>query len=232
MTSVNDASRIRPAMLCPRIQIFVASEWAIAVRHGSMGARDYTGRVRTPPLLRYRHRNRIGAGRHECYRPPTHVGHPEKTCIRNRGGGANVKVCRSTLIAALLWCFAAGSASAQAVAGSQISGVVKDASGAVLPGVAVTVTDTDTGATRTVVSGSDGAYVFPNLPVGPYTLKAVLQGFNTYVKDGIVLQVNTNPTFDVMLTVGNVGEQVTVTADTTTVETRSTGVGQVIDHQQ
>jgi hypothetical protein len=143
-----------------------------------------------------------------------------------------VKVCRTTLIAALLCCLAVGRASAQAVAGSQISGVVKDASGAVLPGVAVTVTDTDTGATRTVVSGADGAYVLPNLPVGPYTLKAVLQGFNTYVKEGIVLQVNTNPTFDVTLAVGNVGEQVTVTADTTTVETRSTGVGQVIDHQQ
>src|SRR4029077_1191950 len=99
-------------------------------------------------------------------------------------------------------------------------------------GVTVTVTDTDTGATRTVQSAADGAYVFPNLPVGPYTLKAVLQGFNTYVKEGIVLQVNTNPTLDVTLSVGNVGEQVTVMADTATVETRSTGVGQVIDHQQ
>jgi hypothetical protein len=143
-----------------------------------------------------------------------------------------VNVCRTALIAAVLGCLAAGTASAQAVAGSQISGVVKDSSGAVLPGVAVTVTDTDTGATRTVITGPEGAYVMPNLPVGPYTLKAVLLGFNTYVKEGIVLQVNTNPTFDVSLTVGNVGEQVTVTADTTTVETRSTGVGQVIDHQQ
>ncbi len=129
-------------------------------------------------------------------------------------------------------CLAAGSASAQAVAGSQISGVVKDSSGAVLPGVEVTVTNTDTGATRTVFTGADGAYVLPNLPVGPYTLKAVLQGFNTYVQEGIVLQVNTNPTFDVTLAVGDVGEQVTVTAKSTTVETRSTGVGQVIDHQQ
>lgn len=135
-------------------------------------------------------------------------------------------------MAALAWCFLTGSAFAQAVAGSQISGVVKDSSGAVLPGVEVTVTDTDTGAARTVFTGADGAYVIPNLPVGPYTLKAVLQGFNSYVKEGIVLQVNSNPTLDIGLTVGNVGEQVTVTADTATVETRSTGVGQVIDHQQ
>ena len=61
-------------------------------------------------------------------------------------------------------------------------------------------------------TGADGAYVFPNLPVGPYRLKVVLQGFNTYVQEGIVLQVNTNPTIDVALAVGNIGEQVTVTA--------------------
>ena len=49
---------------------------------------------------------------------------------------------------------------------------------------------------------------------------------------GIVLQVNTNPTIDVALAVGNVGELVTVAASSATVETRSTGVGQVIDNQQ
>ena len=42
---------------------------------------------------------------------------------------------------------------------------------------------------RTVFTGADGAYALPNLPVGPYQLKVVLQGFNTYVRDGIVLQV-------------------------------------------
>jgi hypothetical protein len=126
----------------------------------------------------------------------------------------------------------AGTGWAQAVGGSQVSGVVKDATGGVLPGVEVTITKTDTGAVRTVFTGADGAYVFPNLPVGPYKLKVVLQGFNTYVQESIVLQVNSNPTIDVALAVGNVGEQVTVTASAATVETRSTGVGQVIDNQQ
>ena len=72
---------------------------------------------------------------------------------------------------------------AQAVAGSQVSGVVQDSSGGVLPGVEVTITKTDTGLARTVSTGADGAYVFPNLPVGPYELKVVLQGFNTYVQE-------------------------------------------------
>src|SRR6266540_1619292 len=151
---------------------------------------------------------------------------------RSLCGGAKVTTWRTILSAGLIWVLAAGTGWAQAVAGSQVSGVVKDSSGGVLPGVEVTITKTDTGTTRTVYTGADGAYVIPSLPVGPYKLKVVLQGFNTYVQEGIVLQVNTNPTIDVALTVGNVGEQVTVTAQSTTVETRSTGVGQVIDNQQ
>jgi Carboxypeptidase regulatory-like domain/TonB dependent receptor len=147
-------------------------------------------------------------------------------------GGAKVRTSRTLLSAGLIWLFAAGISWAQAVAGSQVSGVVKDSSGGVLPGVEVTITKTDTGTVRTVFTGADGSYVLPNLPVGPYKLKVVLQGFNTYVQEGIVLQVNTNPTIDVALTVGSVGEQVTVTASAATVETRSTGVGQVIDNQQ
>ena len=124
-----------------------------------------------------------------------------------------VKTWRTLLNACLIWLLAAGMAWAQAVAGSQVSGVVKDSSGGVLPGVEVTITKTDTGAVRTVVTGADGGYVFPNLPVGPYQLKVVLQGFNTYVQDGIVLQVSTNPHINVTLSVGSVSEQITVTAN-------------------
>ena len=70
-----------------------------------------------------------------------------------------------------------------------MSGRVTDESGAVLPGVTVTATHTDTGATRTVVTDANGAYALPNLPTGPYRLEAMLQGFRTYVQTGIVLQV-------------------------------------------
>jgi hypothetical protein len=126
----------------------------------------------------------------------------------------------------------AASASAQAVAGAQLSGTVRDSSGATIPGAEVTVTKTDTGLLRTMFTGTDGAYTFPNLPVGPYQLKVVLQGFNTYVQDGIVLQVNTNPTINVALTLGALSEQLTVTASAQMVETKTTGVGQVIDNQR
>ena len=133
--------------------------------------------------------------------------------------------------AALLVLFADG-ASAQAVASSQISGIVKDSSGGALPGADVTVTKTDTGMVRSTVTEADGTYVLPNLPIGPYQLKVTLQGFTTYVQDGIVLQVNTNPQVNVTLAIGAVSEQVTVTANATMVETHSTGIGQVVDNQR
>jgi len=127
---------------------------------------------------------------------------------------------------------ATGAAWAQAVAGSQLSGVVRDSTGGTIPGAEVTVTKTDTGLTRTVFTGADGSYTLPNLPVGPYELKVVLQGFNTFVRSGIILQVGSNPEVNVTLSVGAISEQVTVTANTSLVETKNTGVGQVIDNQR
>ena len=143
-----------------------------------------------------------------------------------------MRLLRALVILALVWLQASGTGWAQAVAGSQIAGVVRDSGGGVLPGAEITATKTDTGMTRTVFAGPDGSYVIPNLPVGPYQLRIVLQGFQTYLRDGIVLQVNSNPTVDVTLSVGAIGEQITVTAGTAMVETRSTGVGQVIDNER
>ena len=136
------------------------------------------------------------------------------------------------LVSALGSLMTANTGWAQAVAGSQVSGIVRDSSGGALPGAEVTIVKTDTGAMRTVFTAEDGSYVLPNLPVGPYQLKVVLQGFNTYLQDGIVLQVSTNPQINVTLGVGAVSEQITVTANTTMVETHSTGIGQVIDNQR
>src|SRR6185295_10429293 len=88
-------------------------------------------------------------------------------------------------------------ASAQATA--QLNGRVNDESGAVLPGVTVTATQSDTGFTRTVVTDETGAWVMPNLPIGPYRLELALQGFRTYAQTGIVLQVNANPVINTSL---------------------------------
>src|SRR3954468_3735162 len=101
------------------------------------------------------------------------------------------KIALLMIVGMLLLAATSGNAWAQATA--QISGTVKDQTGAVLPGVEVTATQTDTGISRTVVTNETGSYVLPNLALGPYRLEAALPGFRTYAQAGIVLQVNSNP---------------------------------------
>ena len=120
----------------------------------------------------------------------------------------------------------------QAVSTASIAGTVHDESGGVLPGVNVTATQTATGLTRTAVSDQDGDYVIPSLPVGPYRLEFSLQGFRTYVQTGIVLQVNTNPTINATLGLGEIAETIQVQAAAPLVETRNPGIGQVMDNQR
>src|SRR5690348_11896066 len=131
----------------------------------------------------------------------------------------------------VLLCVAFGSAVfAQSV--SQISGTVKDASGLAVPDAQVTVTQTDTGATRATVSAASGAYSLPALPIGPYRMEVKKEGFSTFVQTGIVLQVDTAPTIDPVLMVGAVSQAIEVEAAATMVESHSSGVGQVVNQQQ
>src|SRR5262245_22734519 len=92
-----------------------------------------------------------------------------------------------------------GSSSVWAQGTAQISGIVRDQSGAVLPGAEVTATQTETGTTRTTVSNETGSWVLPNLPIGPYRLEAGLPGFRTFVQTGIVLQVSASPVINAVL---------------------------------
>src|SRR5262244_3837246 len=126
----------------------------------------------------------------------------------------------STMISATSW--------AQSTA--TISGSVKDMTGAVLPGVEVKVTQTETSVARSTVTNETGSYVLPNLPLGPYRLEAALAGFRTFVQTSIVLQVNSNPAINVTLEVGQLAESVEVQANVAQVETRSTAVGTVIEN--
>ena len=115
---------------------------------------------------------------------------------------------------------------------AQIGGIVRDASGLAIAGAEVKATQTATGAARTATSSSNGEYQLTNLPIGPYQIEISKTGFSKYVQSGVILQVASSPTIDVTLQVGAVSDQVTVQADAALVETRSTGVGQVVDAQR
>ncbi|HEY7387840.1 MAG TPA: TonB-dependent receptor [Bryobacteraceae bacterium] len=115
---------------------------------------------------------------------------------------------------------------------SQIQGSVLDATGAAIPEATVKVTNTGTGLVRTAMSGPDGTYVIPDLPVGPYRMDVTKEGFAAFEQTGIVLQVATNPTINATLKVGNVSEQVQVEANAALVETQATGFGNVMENQR
>jgi hypothetical protein len=122
-------------------------------------------------------------------------------------------------------------ASAQTNAVAQLTGSVTDESGAAIPGVEVSVTQTDTGFTRSIVSDERGQYLLPSLPVGPYKLVATLPGFTTFEQSGILLRVGDTRSVNVALKVGNVQEKIEVIADANLVETQGLSVGTVTSQE-
>jgi hypothetical protein len=121
---------------------------------------------------------------------------------------------------------------AQTVVSSSVSGTVQDASGGVIAGAKVQLTNTGTNAVRVTTTSDTGAYMFSNLGVGTYKLEVIKEGFADYVQSGIVLEVNTSPVIPVALKVGQTTQVVQVEADAAMVETQSTGVGQVVNPEQ
>src|SRR5262249_26734497 len=92
-----------------------------------------------------------------------------------------------------------------------ILGIVRDTSGALVPGVSITIKHTESGLTRTVVSGERGGYSVPLLPVGAYEITTTMPGFKQAVRSGINLVVGQEAVVDLTLEVGAPAEQVTVT---------------------
>jgi carboxypeptidase family protein len=115
---------------------------------------------------------------------------------------------------------------------AQLSGRVSDESGAVLPGVTVTATQTNTGFTRSDATDGNGSYVLSNLPPGPYRLEVSLTGFRTYVQTGIVLQVAASPVINAALSVGALEESVTVEAAAPLVDVQSSGISDVVRNEE
>jgi outer membrane receptor protein involved in Fe transport len=139
---------------------------------------------------------------------------------------------RSVAIAALSLVLAASSVQGD-VTRFDLAGVVRDTTGAVLPGVTVSVKNVDTGVTRSTVTDSQGRYSFTALPpTGKWTIAAELQGFQTQVRQGMEFQANTKPEVNFQLGVGNLQEAVTVQASAPLLRTRESELSSIIDAKE
>lgn len=122
-------------------------------------------------------------------------------------------------------------ASAQ-ITTATIVGTVTDGTGAQVPSASVTARNVDTGLTRTVTSGADGAYRLEFLPVGNYVVEITASGFKRAHREGIVLTVNDTAKIDIALEVGGVDEQVTITTAAPEINTSSTELGRTVQSQE
>ncbi len=110
-----------------------------------------------------------------------------------------------------------------------ITGIVSDASGAVIPGVEVTVTNTGTRQARNVVTDEVGRYYAAALPPGSYEVLASLAGFNNVLHSGITLTVGREVVVDFKLNPGQLSETIDVTGEAPIVQTTSSSVAELVD---
>lgn len=120
---------------------------------------------------------------------------------------------------------------AQVAPTAGLTGTITDPSAAAVPNTRIKLTNVETGFERTTVAQVDGSYQFTQIPVGLYQVEAVADGFAHFRQSGIRLNVNTATTLDIRLTVGAVGETVSVTADAAMVNTQSGALSQVVQQQ-
>jgi hypothetical protein len=120
----------------------------------------------------------------------------------------------------------------QAVAVAEVDGIVSDTTGKVMVNVQVTMIQTETQAVRSTFTDVSGRYAIGNLPPGPYTMDVKAPGFKDYRQTGLVLQVGQTIAVNVAMTVGAVSETVEVAANASMVETKDTGIAQVIDENK
>jgi len=141
-----------------------------------------------------------------------------------------LRAARSALVAAALISAIARPCAAQDT--GVIEGTVTDAQGAVLPGAAVTLKNTETGVARDVVTDAEGKYRFPALGPGTYGLTTSLQGFATAEIRDIVLTIGLDARYDVQLKVQSLAETVTVSGEAPVVDTTKSQVEGVVTQQQ
>ena len=132
---------------------------------------------------------------------------------------------------AVLCCLAPPPAHAQAVSGT-ILGVVKDSTGAVVPGATVTLVNTGTSYTRSVVTDASGQYTAPLIPTGTYTVSAEITGFKKSSNTNVLLGVDQKVRIDIALELGAMTEVVEIQAETPLLQTSSSELGTTVVEEQ
>jgi Carboxypeptidase regulatory-like domain len=135
-------------------------------------------------------------------------------------------------VAIVLLLFSAVAASTASAQNAQITGVVRDSSGAVIPGATATAKNQGTGLTRSDVSDAGGTYRLVALPPGSYTLSIELQGFSTETRPDVVLVIDQTATINMTLKPATLAETVTVTGESPVIDTTKSEVAGVVTQQQ
>src|ERR1700675_2271761 len=121
---------------------------------------------------------------------------------------------------------------ARAEVGGEITGVVKDQTGSVIPAATVVITHAQTGAHLSATTDHDGVFTFPVLSVGEYQIEVSSDGFVSYRKTGLVIDINSALVLDVALQIKEQGQSIVVTEGAAQVETTDTQLGQVLGRKK
>ena len=124
------------------------------------------------------------------------------------------------------------SALASAQTAGDISGEVRDPSGALVPGVSITLTNVATNAVRTTKSNDAGLYTFPALQPGMYSLRAEKEGFKAYTQSNVEVQVQLSARINIEMQIGAVSESVNVSAQAALLQSENSTVGTVIENKR
>src|SRR5947209_13771018 len=111
-----------------------------------------------------------------------------------------------------------------------VFGTVTDSSGAVVAGVNVKITNSDTGQESVTVSDTLGNFILPDLPPGRYALAAAMPGFKQFLRNNLRLDVDQRPQINVVLQVGDVSDTVTVNEEAPMVDATQANVGGLVSN--
>ncbi len=125
--------------------------------------------------------------------------------------------------------FSGAAAAQNAVSNGAISGHVTDQSGGAIAGATVTATNVNTGVALTARTNTAGIYSFPSLPVGTYAVSFTQSGFKTSQIQDVTVQVGQTSAEDTVLSVGAINDKVTVTAETSLLQTSETSISNVVN---